>query len=162
MSNRDAQQLETAFFKNLFFVFFSFLAGLMGKRACGREHILCERAVALSHDLYKADEANCTHCLRFCLDARLSGRAAKVRRKCHYLRANVAHVASHVFFSKTSFSPSAHCHRRRHSCCLHHRRPHHYHHCGRLRQCAVVDVLALLTVVYAWWARRVKISHAPI
>jgi hypothetical protein len=35
-------------FFNFFFLFFSFLAGLMGKRACGREHILCERAVALS------------------------------------------------------------------------------------------------------------------
>ena len=64
-------------------------------RACG----------CIVHDLYKADEANCTHCLRFCLDARLSGRAAKVRRKCHCLRANVAHVAPHVFFSETSFSP---------------------------------------------------------
>jgi hypothetical protein len=161
MSNRDAQQLETAFFKNLFFVFFSFLAGLMGKRACGREHILCERAVALSHDLYKADEANCTHCLRFCLDARLSGRAAKVRRKCHYLRANVAHVAPHIFFSDTSFSPSAHCHRR-HSCCLPHRRLHHYGRRRIRRQCAVVNVLALLAVVHAWRARRVEISHAPI
>ena len=51
MSNiGDAQQLETPnciFFK-IYFLFFSFLAGLTGKRACGREHILCERAVALS------------------------------------------------------------------------------------------------------------------
>ena len=112
-------------FFNFFFLFFSFLAGLMGKRACGREHILCERAVALSMICTRQTKPNCTHCLRFCLDARLSGRAAKVRRKCHCLRANVPYV----FFSETSFSPSAHCHRR-HSCCLHHRRPHHY---GRRR-----------------------------